>query len=98
VSARWTVSGNQEELAMTIRCKMQLEDVMRTSYGSRKAFFRCSYDQKLSTEDASFQKATPTGSAEFIIDNPKAAEQLVIGAYYYVDFVPVPVPEAPAAG
>mgnify|MGYP006869488621 CR=1 FL=1 len=28
--------------------------------------------------------------AEFVIDNPKAAEQLEIGAYYYVDFHPVP--------
>lgn len=41
---------------MSIRCKMQLEDVMRTSYGSRKAFFRCTYDQALSAEDVSFQK------------------------------------------
>ena len=77
---------------MAIRCKMQLEDVMRTSYGSRKAFFRCTYDQKLSEEDVGFQKATPSGSAEFIIDNPKATEQLVIGEYYYVDFHPVPKP------
>jgi len=30
------------------------------------------YDQKLADEDAEFQKATPTGSAEFVIDNPKA--------------------------
>jgi hypothetical protein len=73
---------------------MQLEDVMRTSYGSRKAFFRCMYDQKLSDEDVGFQKATPSGSAEFMIDNHKATEQLVIGEYYYVDFHPVPKPTA----
>jgi hypothetical protein len=82
---------------MGIRCKMQLEDVMRTSYGSRKAFFRCTYDQKLSDEDVGFQKATPSGSAEFMIDNPKATQQLVIGEYYYVDFHPVPKPAPPAA-
>jgi hypothetical protein len=81
---------------MGIRCKMQLEDVMRTSYGSRKAFFRCTYDPGLAAEDVGFQKATPSGSAEFMIDNPKATEQLVIGEYYYVDFHPVPKPQ-PAA-
>lgn len=82
---------------MAIRCKMQLEDVMRTSYGSRKAFFRCIYDQKLSEEDVGFQKATPSGSAEFMIDNPKATEQLVIGEYYYVDFHPLPKAEPKTA-
>jgi hypothetical protein len=34
--------------------------------------------------------ATPSGSAEFLIDNPKPTEQLVIGEFYYVDFNPVP--------
>lgn len=77
---------------MGIRCKMQLQDVMRTSYGSRKAFFVCSYDQTLSEEDVGFQMASPSGSAEFMIDNPKATEQLMIGEYYYVDFHQVPKP------
>jgi hypothetical protein len=36
-----------------------------------------------------FQKATLTGTAEYMIDNPKAVEQLVIGGYYYVDFTPL---------
>lgn len=74
---------------MAIRCKMQLENVFAQTYGGAKAIFRCSYDQKLA-EDVSFCKATPQGMAEFQIDNPKAAEQLVIGSYYYVDFTPVP--------
>lgn len=87
---------NERNWLWAIRCKMQLEDVMRRSYGSRKAFFRCSYDQKLSEEDVGFQKATPPGSAEFMIGNPKATEQLVIGEYY-VDFHPVPKPEPKAA-
>lgn len=78
---------------MTIRCKMRLVDVMRTAWGARKAFFNCEYDEALAKEDRAFQKATPTGSAEYVIDNPKATEQLVIGEYYYVDFTPVPKPE-----
>lgn len=77
---------------MTIRCKMQLENVIAQQWGGAKAIFRCSYDEKIAKEDVSFQKATPTGLAEYQIDNPKAVEQLVIGAYYYVDFTQVPKP------
>lgn len=82
---------------MAIRCKMRLDDVVSTSWGGRKAFFSCSYDEKLAKEDAGFQKATPSGHAEYMIDNPKATEQLVIGEYYYVDFHQVPKQEAKAA-
>jgi hypothetical protein len=73
---------------MTIRCKMQLENVFANAYGGAKAIFRCSYDPKLIEEDISFQKSTPQGFAEYVIDNPKATEQLVIGKHYYVDFTP----------
>jgi len=34
--------------------------------------------------------------AEFVIDNPKASDQLVIGQAYYVDFTPVPPAQPPA--
>lgn len=68
---------------------MQLENVIAHQWGGAKAIFRCIYDQKIA-EDVSFQKATPSGFAEYQIDNPKAAEQLVIGKHYYVDFTPVP--------
>ena len=69
---------------------MRLDDVMRTSWGARKAFFSCSYEEKLAKEGTGFRKATPSGSAEYNIDNPKATEQLAIGEYYYVDFTAVP--------
>lgn len=72
---------------MAIRCKMRLENIFGQAWGGSKAIFRCEYDSKLCEEDKAFQKATPTGFAEFQIDNPKAAEQLVIGKYYYVDFI-----------
>ena len=74
---------------MTIRAKMQLENVFANVYGGAKAIFRCSYDPKVVEEDVGFQKATPNGFAEFQIDNPKATEQLIIGKYYYVDFTPI---------
>lgn len=69
---------------MTVRCKMRLEDVVRNAWGGRKAFFTCIYDSSIE-EDKRFQQATPSGSAEFVIDNPAATEQLTIGEYYYFD-------------
>lgn len=62
---------------------MRLENIFRTEWASVKAFFRCNYDASLSEEEVGFQKATPSGQAEYLIDNPKAAEQLVIGRVYY---------------
>lgn len=82
---------------MSIRCKMRLENIYAQAWGGSKAVFRCEYDEKLAKEDAGFQKATPSGFAEFQIDNPKAVEQLVIGEYYYVDFSPIPKLESAAA-
>ncbi|MEY9196624.1 hypothetical protein ABIA16_001740 [Sinorhizobium fredii] len=73
---------------MGIRCKMRLESIYAQAWGGSKATFRCVYDKAIA-EDVSFQRATPSGFAEYQIDNPAAAEQLVIGKDYYVDFTPV---------
>lgn len=73
---------------MSIRCKMRLQNVFAQSWGGAKAIFTTEYDAALCAEDASFQKATPSGCAEFQIDNPKAAAQLVIGEAYYFDISP----------
>lgn len=70
---------------MSIRCKMRLQNVFATTYGGAKAIFSCEYDPDLIAEDKAFQKATPSGMAEFQVDNPRAAEQLVIGKTYYFD-------------
>ena len=77
---------------MAIRCKMRLENVFAQTWGGAEAFFSCQYDPEKSPEDVSFAKATPTGCAEFQIDNPVAVEQLVIGQTYYFDISPVPAP------
>ena len=75
---------------MAIRCKMRLDNVFAQTWGGAKAIFSCQYDSKLCEEDRAFQKATPSGMAEFQIDNPKAAEQLIIGQAYYFDITPIP--------
>jgi hypothetical protein len=72
---------------MAIRAKMRLDGVVRTQWGGVKALFACSYDPSI-PEDQAFQKATPSGTAEFMIDNPAAFEQLLIGATYYFDITP----------
>ena len=69
---------------MSIRAKMRLENVTAREWGGVKAIFSCQYDQNRE-EDKSFQKATPSGSAEYVIDNPAVMGQLVIGRYYYFD-------------
>lgn len=74
---------------MAIRAKMRLSGVYAQQWGGAKAIFQCEYDQN-KEEDKSFQKATPSGQAEFQIDNPKAAEQLVIGKSYYFDITEAP--------
>lgn len=68
---------------------MKLNNIFGLQYGGAKAMFHCEYDSKLIEEDKSFQKATPCGMAEFQIDNPTAAAQLVIGETYYFDITPV---------
>jgi len=72
----------------TIRCKMRLNAVVGQQWGGVKAIFNCEYDPE-TEEDRRFCKATPNGTAEFQIDNPRAFEHLVIGAYYYFDMSPV---------
>lgn len=72
---------------MSIRCLMRLDAIVPNTWGGWQAMFSCSYDDKLAEEGRSFQKATPNGSATYQIDNPAAIQQLVVGEYYYVDFV-----------
>ncbi len=70
---------------MSIRAKMTLSAIYGQTWGGAKAIFHCVYDPMKSPEDVGFQKATPTGMAEFVIDNPDASNQLVIGKTYYFD-------------
>ena len=84
---------------MATRCKMRLTHVIPMAHGPVTAYFTCQYDTKISAEDAAFSKYTPSGKAEYIIDNPLVISQLVIGQDYYFDIeaVPAPVPEEQAA-
>jgi hypothetical protein len=71
---------------MSIRAKMRLEGVYANVYGGTKAIFHTQYDPD-TREDRRFQKATPTGMAEFVIDNPAVSSQLIVGEHYFFDIV-----------
>jgi len=70
-----------------VRAKMRCE----TTAGSMVTFL-CVHepDAEKDSENARFTLATPWGEAKMAIDNPAAREQFTDGAYYYVDFHPVP--------
>ena len=77
---------------MSVRAKMMLTSITETApnWGSSKILkFTAQYSPEI-PEDQRFQKATPSASAEFQIDNPTALEQFKLGQQYYVDFSPVP--------
>lgn len=70
-----------------IRAKMHVQAVVPNGWGGVKALFQAMYDNTI-PEDQRFQKATPSASADFTIDNPAAFEQLVPGGSYYFDIHP----------
>lgn len=74
---------------MSVRAKMQLRSVTEEAWGGKTLKFAAQYDTTI-PEDQRFQKATPSASAEFQIDNPAALEQFKLGEYYYLDFTPAP--------
>jgi hypothetical protein len=81
---------------MSVRARMVLSSIKEVSYSptySQKSLcFTCQYDTA-TEEGRRFQKATPSGNAEFQIDNPLALEQFKLGESYYLDFTLVPKPE-----
>lgn len=76
-----------------VRAKMMLSAIEELAWGGKTVKFSTVYDPSL-PEDQRFCKATPTGRMEMQVDNPAALEQLKLGESYYVDFTPVPAPQA----
>lgn len=88
---------------MTVRAKMRCDAIQTPEYGAGRVYFNCVYDPGSVPEDQAFTKFTPSGTATFLIDNPPALAQFVVGESYYVDFTPVapvaatvPAEETPA--
>jgi hypothetical protein len=62
---------------MTVRCKLQLNEITHNAWG-----------QGSIPEDLRFARATPSASMEMWVDNPAALGRLKLGEFYYVDFTP----------
>ena len=73
-------------MTTTVRAKMRLTAVTDHEGGSRTLKFWTQYDPSI-PEDQRFQKATPSGSIEMMVDNQAVLPHFVLGKHYYVDFV-----------
>ena len=79
---------------MSVRAKLKLISVTESKWAAEMPAqhnlkFSTVYDPSI-PEDQRFCKATPSGSAEFLVDNPAAVAQIELGKDYYLDFTPVP--------
>ncbi len=77
---------------MSVRAKMYVTQIAPAWDGApddqKKITLSCQYDPEVA-EDQRFCTATPSGTATYLINNPKAVEQFAVGDAYYVDFTPV---------
>lgn len=74
-----------------MRCKVRLESVERSMYGSdreiRTVILRPVYGDD-NPENKKFFAATPNGEIRLGIVNPDAVKEMKLGGHYYVDFTP----------
>lgn len=68
-----------------VRAKMRLVSMTFRENTSSVVKFETRYDTTI-PEDMRFMKATPWGSIEMNVDNPKALDQFQLGKDYWVDF------------
>lgn len=73
---------------MTVRAKLQVTKITKTTWGQTILNFSAIYDTMI-PEDQRFQKATPSANFDITIDNPTALAQFELGKFYYIDFTPV---------
>lgn len=71
-----------------IRAKFQVTDITEHHYPGKTVRLEAIHDPH-TPEDKQFVKATPAGNMQILVTNPKALEQLQIGKFFYLDFVPV---------
>lgn len=75
---------------MSIRAKFQVTSITEMAWSKthREITLSPQYDTSI-PEDRRFAKATPAGSLTMTVDNPAASDQLELGKFFYLDFVPV---------
>ena len=70
---------------------MQVSEITLNGY-SERVKLNAVYGGGTNAEDNTFAQATPSGTLELCIDNPKAQGQLKPGMKFYVDLTPAPEP------
>ena len=75
---------------MIARCKFHITHILPAysntdpASGAKRVVLETRYDSTVA-EDRAFTKYTPSGRLDVIIDNPSVIEQLVVGAFVYID-------------
>lgn len=87
-------AGNSTNNEMKIRAKMQVNEVIRSTYCDKVSMSPVIGGPGASKEDNSFSSATPSGKLELTIDNPALKGVVVPGQVYYVDLTPIEPPAA----
>jgi hypothetical protein len=74
---------------MTVRAKFTVTEKTQFAWSKDSVKIRLTpvYDTSI-PEDQRFAKATPSGEFWMQVDNPSAAEALVLGKTYYIDLTP----------
>lgn len=81
---------------MNIRAKMQVNEVISTTYNDLVKMAPVIGGPGATKEDNSFASATPSGKLELSIDNPALKGVIKPGDVFYVDLTPVPKSEPKA--
>ena len=73
-----------------IRAKFRVVAVTEHAYSAdaRTIKLEPQYDDSI-PEDRRFAQSTPSGELSMYVNNPAAVEELKIGKFFYLDFVPV---------
>ena len=72
-----------------VRGKFRVDEVTRRAWNPQAAEVTLSAVYTGNAEDNTFAEATPSGKISMTITNIDAVDKLPIGAYFYVDFIPV---------
>lgn len=78
---------------MAIRCKFQVMEITENHYNNmanppaKRVKLEARYEDKI-PEDQRFYSSTPSGSLDFVTNNPLALAELTLGRSFYIDLTP----------
>jgi hypothetical protein len=75
------------KMSERVRCKVYVESVTKFGGGNGQVKLRAIHSTD-TPENERFTKATPSGDATFMIDNPPVVEMLQPGRHFHLDLTP----------